>query len=133
MSSKKSKEETVSGDLRPITTKVFNEAKEEGKFKKTKGYPVTPFVKDSPAPVEPSVPKPIVLEVPMPLVPVPIPLVDDKFTKFGGWIFKDGKFFIEEKYWSRTVESKAGVIPVPKKPYFDVKSLESFSRKLKKR
>jgi hypothetical protein len=82
---------------------------------------------------------PIILKrtVPLPIKPMPIvvpepTVVTDVFTKFGGWIFKNGRIFTKEKFWLLTEEAKSGIIPQFKKPYFDAKSMASFSRQMKK-
>ena len=86
-------------------------------------------------------PEPEVVIIPravsLPIQPLPIvvpepKVVTDIYTKYGGWIFKNGKVFIKEISWSLTEEAKSGIVPERMKPYFDVRSMASFSRQIKK-
>ena len=75
--------------------------------------------------------------VPLPIQPLPIvvpepEVVTDIYTKYGGWIFKNGKVFIKEISWPRTEEAKSGVVPERKKPYFDDASMVLAVRQIKK-
>jgi len=83
-------------------------------------------------------PEPIITRItPLPIQPLPIvvpepTVVTDVFTKYGGWVLKNGKIFLKEKFWSLTAEAKSGIIPDFQKPYTDSKSMASFSRQMKK-